>query len=176
MSRYCLTQDLSYLFKNQVRQEKSWKYVSQILMIVVRSGERKNVETLLLYIFHFFWCPFGLNGLLLLFVSKKLVNISIYLYTHIYMQSFLNDLIKVSGASLMAQLVKNLPAMQEILVWSLGWEDPLEKGKATHSSVVAWRIPWMSPWGRRVGHDWATFTFTFHINVSMSLIVVPIFS
>ena len=41
----------------------------------------------------------------------------------------------------MAQLVKNLPAVQEILVQFLGWEDPLEKGKATHSSILAWRIP-----------------------------------
>ena len=46
------------------------------------------------------------------------------------------------GASLVTQLVKNLPAMPETWVWSLGWEDPLEKGKATHSSVLAWRIPW----------------------------------
>ena len=45
-------------------------------------------------------------------------------------------------ASLIAQLVKNLPAMQETLVQFLGWEDPLEKGKATHSSILAWRIPW----------------------------------
>ena len=45
-------------------------------------------------------------------------------------------------ASLVAQLVKNLPAMGEIWVQSLGWEDPLEKGKATHSSTLAWRIPW----------------------------------
>ena len=45
-------------------------------------------------------------------------------------------------ASLVAQLVKNLPAMQETRVRSLGWEDPLEKGKATHSSILAWRIPW----------------------------------
>ena len=45
-------------------------------------------------------------------------------------------------ASLVAQLVKNLPAMQETWVRSLGWEDPLEKGKATHSSILAWRIPW----------------------------------
>ena len=41
-----------------------------------------------------------------------------------------------------AQLVKNLPAMQETCVRSLGWEDPLGKGKATHSSILAWRIPW----------------------------------
>ena len=45
-------------------------------------------------------------------------------------------------ASLVAQLVKNLPAMQETWVRSLGWEDPLEKGTATHSSNTAWRIPW----------------------------------
>ena len=52
-------------------------------------------------------------------------------------------------ASLLAQLVKNPPAMCDTWVWSLGWEDPLEKGKATHSSILAWRIPWTvySPWG-----------------------------
>ena len=46
------------------------------------------------------------------------------------------------GASLVAQLVKNLPATQETWVQSLGWEDPLEKGMATDSSILAWRIPW----------------------------------
>ena len=46
-----------------------------------------------------------------------------------------------SWASLVAQLVKNLPAMRETWVQSLGWEDPLEKGRATHSSILAWRIP-----------------------------------
>ena len=45
-------------------------------------------------------------------------------------------------ASLVAQLVKDPPAMQETWVQSLGWEDPLEKGKAIHSSILAWRIPW----------------------------------
>ena len=45
-------------------------------------------------------------------------------------------------ASLLAQLVRNLPAMRGTWVRSLGWEDPLEKGKATHSSILAWRIPW----------------------------------
>ena len=47
-----------------------------------------------------------------------------------------------SWASLVAQVVKNPPAMQETWVQSLGWEDPLEKGMATHSSILAWRIPW----------------------------------
>ena len=51
--------------------------------------------------------------------------------------------LKYSWASLVAQLVKNPLAMQEIWVQSLGWEDPLEKGKATHFSILAWRIPWI---------------------------------
>ena len=61
---------------------------------------------------------------------------------------------------LFAQMVKNLPPVQETLVQSLGWEDPLEKGMATHSSILAWRIPWTEEPGRlqsmgsqRVGHD-----------------------
>ena len=68
-------------------------------------------------------------------------------------------------ASLVAQLIKNLSAMWETLVWSLGWEDPLKKGKATHSSILAWRIPWIveSMGSQRVGQDWATFTFTFEL-------------
>ena len=50
--------------------------------------------------------------------------------------------LQYSWASLVAQLVKNPPAMQETCVRSLGWEDPLEKGKAAHSSNLAWRILW----------------------------------
>ena len=46
------------------------------------------------------------------------------------------------GASLVAQTVKNPPTMQETCVRSLGWEDPLEKGTATHASILSWRIPW----------------------------------
>ena len=66
------------------------------------------------------------------------------------------------GAFLIAQLVKNLPALQATWVRSLGWEDTLEKGKATHSSILAWRIPWTGCYmgSEKVGHDWATFTFT----------------
>ena len=47
-----------------------------------------------------------------------------------------------SWASVVAQLLKNPPAMREIWVRSLGWEDPMGKGKATHSSILTWRIPW----------------------------------
>ena len=59
---------------------------------------------------------------------------------HIHNGIFLSH--KKEWVSLIAQLVKNLPTMQETWVQSLGWEYPLEKGKATHSSVLAWRIPW----------------------------------
>ena len=69
---------------------------------------------------------------------------------------------------LVAQMVKNLPAMQETQVQSLGRENPLEKGTAIHSSILAWRIPWTEESGRlqsmgsqRVRHDWETNTFTF---------------
>ena len=57
-------------------------------------------------------------------------------------------LLLIKWASLVAQMVKNLPAMQEILVPSLDWEDPLEKRMATHSSILAWRIPWSEEPGR----------------------------
>ena len=54
-----------------------------------------------------------------------------------------------------AQLVRNLPAVWETWVHSLGWEDPLQKGKDTHSSILGWRIPWtvQSMGSQRVGHD-----------------------
>ena len=53
-----------------------------------------------------------------------------------------NNLIHIYMGFPCGQLVKNLPAMWETWVRSLGWKDPLEKGKATHSSILAWRIPW----------------------------------
>ena len=69
-------------------------------------------------------------------------------------------------AFFVAQRLKCLPGMQETWVWSLGWEDPLEKEMATHSSALAWRIPWREEPGRlqsmglqRVGHDWVTLLY-----------------
>ena len=56
--------------------------------------------------------------------------------------------LQYSWASLVAQMVKNLPAMQDTWVQFLGWEDPLEEGMATHSSILAWRIPWTKEPGR----------------------------
>ena len=64
--------------------------------------------------------------------------------------------LQYSWASLMAQQVKNLPATWETWVRSLGWEDLLEKGKATHCSILAWRL-------QIVGHNWATFVFTLDL-------------
>ena len=69
-------------------------------------------------------------------------------------------------ASLEAQMVKNLPEMWEIQVWPLGREDPLEKGMATHSRILAWRIPWAEEPGRlqsmvsqNIGHDTNYFSW-----------------
>ena len=60
---------------------------------------------------------------------------------------------------LCAQLVKNPRTVQETWVWSLGWEDALEQGKAPHVSILDWRIPWtvLSTRLQRVGHDWVTW-------------------
>ena len=76
-------------------------------------------------------------------------------------------------ASLVTQMVKNLPAMQETWVSSLGWEDLLEKEMATHSSILAWKIPWTEKPGRlqsmgsqRFGHNWAT---SLSLSLSLSL-------
>ena len=66
------------------------------------------------------------------------------------------------STALGAQMVKNLPALWETWVWSLSWEEPLEKEMATHSSILAWRIPWTKSMGlQRVRHDWVSNTFTF---------------
>ena len=84
----------------------------------------------------------------------------------------------------LTQMVKNLPAMWETQVWSLGWEEPLEKEMTTHCSILARRIPWTEELGRlqsmglqRVGHDWATNTHTHthtHIRVYGSLWVTQV--
>ena len=67
--------------------------------------------------------------------------------------------------------------MQETLVQSLDWEDPLEKGKATHSSILVWRIPWAvsSMVSQRVGHDGSTFTFMYMSIPVCRFILLPWF-
>ena len=73
-------------------------------------------------------------------------------------------------ASLVAQIVKNPPAMQENWVRSLGWEDPLDKEMATYWSILAWRIPWTEESGglqflesKRAGHNWVTNTLVLAV-------------
>ena len=77
-------------------------------------------------------------------------------------ESVLTSPLAVS-TSLLTRTVKHLPAIRETWVWSLGWEDPLEKEMAPHSSTLAWRIPWTEEPGglqstesQRVGHNWGT--------------------
>ena len=81
--------------------------------------------------------------------------IYIYTYTYVYTHSHMHV-----GASLGAQMVKNLPAMRETWLQLLGWEDSLKKGMTTHSSILAWKIPWteepdrlLSMGSQRVRHD-----------------------
>ena len=81
-------------------------------------------------------------------------------------------------ASLVDQRLKHLPPMWETWIRSLGWEDPLEKEMVTHSSILAWRIPWTEKPGRlqstgsqRVGHDWATsFSFSHSSKVMFKIL------
>ena len=81
---------------------------------------------------------------------------------------------------LVAQMVKSLPVMRETWVQSLGREDPLEKQIATHSSILAWRIPWTEEPGglqsmgsQRVGHDWGTNIFSFHFHGHAGVMFPP---
>ena len=80
--------------------------------------------------------------------------------------------LQYSWASLVAQMVKNLPATQETWVWSPGWEDPLKKGTATHSSILAWRIPWTEEPGglhHGVAKSWTWLSdFNFHALCSIA--------
>ena len=78
--------------------------------------------------------------------------------------------LQCSWASLVAQLVKNPPAMWETWIRSLSWEDPLEKGKATHSSILAQRIVWtvQSMGSQRVGHHRVTFTSLGSIKIKIT--------
>ena len=87
------------------------------------------------------------------------------IYLKTFKLSFKVNLIYIyTRASLVTQMMKNLPAIRETWVRFLGWECPLEESMSTHSSVLAWRIPMdrerslvgYSPWGHRVGHDWET--------------------
>ena len=96
-----------------------------------------------------------------------LTCVYIYTHTHVYIHTHTHTHTHTHGlplgASLVVQMVKNLPTMQDPQFWSLGWIDPLEMEMATHSSILAWKTPWteepvglQSMGSQRVGHDLVT--------------------
>ena len=102
------------------------------------------------------------ESLFFVLFSKLYIYIKLFLciYDTFFNRRVLRRVIEGIGASLVAQRIKHLPAMRETRIRSLGWEDPLEKGMATHSSILAWRIPWteepgglQSTGSQRVGHE-----------------------
>ena len=107
--------------------------------------------------------------------TKLYILYSIYMYVCVYIYIHTHT---HRAAPLLAQVAKNLPAMHETQVWSLGQEDPLEKGMTTHSSILACRIPWTEETGRlqsmrsqRVRQNWATNTHTHthtHVTIHIS--------
>ena len=102
---------------------------------------------------HFFTCMKRLSS------SSRRQKLSRYTSYSLQIETFLSQL---SMGFPCRSAGKESAAMQETWVWSLCWEDPLKKGKATHSSILAWRIPWMVyTWGHKQSElDWVTFTFT----------------
>ena len=113
------------------------------------SGEGNSIPLIFLFPFYFLY---------LVTMYQFLMSMNLFLFcTQIHLH----------WASIVAQTVKNLPAVQETQVRSLGQEDPLEKVLASHSSILAWRIPWteepdrLQSMGHRVRHNWVTNTFTF---------------
>ena len=126
---------------------------------------------------HLTICPSEPNHALLWTVTKShRMFITHILFLLTFLKLFLKLILYIYiWASLVAQRLKHLPAMQETWVRSLGWEDPLEKGMATYSSILAWRIPWMEEPGglpstgsQRVGHDWATSLIYIYIYMATS--------
>ena len=98
-------------------------------------------------------------------VAKSWTRLSKCTHTQRCFQKALKHLM---NTFLVVQTVKNLSAMQETQVWSMSWEDPLEKWMVAHSSILAWRILWTEEPGgllsmglQRFGHEWTTNTFTF---------------
>ena len=112
----------------------------------------KRLNNILLHMCHILFIHSSEGGHLCCFYNLTLANnFTMNMDVQILFESFLSHLLGIyPGVELLNHMdfpgnsvVKNLPAVQEIGVQSLGWEDPLEEGMATHSSVLVWRIPWM---------------------------------
>ena len=117
------------------------------------------------------------------FKGEKIISINDAEATghpHVHKMNLNKDVTTVGRTSLVAWMVKNLPAMPETRVWSLNWKDPLEAGMATHSSILAWRIPWTEEPGgaqsmgsQRVRHAWATKLSTTVGKINSEWVVCP---
>ena len=129
----------------------------------------------------YFYPPSVSSASLPLFEKVSVFNAIASKYEKPILYSFCREQypLQYSWTPIVAQMVKNPPAMWETWVRSLSWEDPLEKGMATHSSILAWRIPWSEKPGglqfmesQRRGYDWATFTFTFLSSLSLLILII----
>ena len=111
-------------------------------------GLISSVEFVFSYIYFYFTTMF-------VYLVETMLCICIFIYS-----------LYIIGASLEAQMVKCLPTMRENRVWSLGQEDPLEKEMATHSSTLAWTIPWMDEPGglQSMGSQWVNMTERLHFH------------
>ena len=96
---------------------------------------------------------------------KDALSLNKYFLINLYIKIFGVPL-RLLWASLVAQMVKDLPSMRETWVRSLGREDPLEKEMAAHSSILAWRIPWTVPRGQSMGSPRVRLPFHFKASIS----------
>ena len=111
----------------------------------------------------------GCVSIILIVSSPVNLQLQGQFFCPILLRLILGIVLARHSASLVAQLVKNPPVMWVTWVQSPGWEDPLEKGTATHSSILAWRSAW-TVWtmgSQRVWHDWATYTFRESVLLKM---------
>ena len=129
---------------------------------------KKCIKYLLNYLINF-------KGLTQLHLEHRMPLIYVSLTIQLTRSTMESSNVSINiNSFLVVQMVKNLHAIQETWVRSLGREDPLEEGKATHSNILAWRIPWTekpgrlhSPWGHTVGHNWMTNFLLSHIFYSL---------
>ena len=135
-----------------------------IQLELIWGKDARSVPRFIIIIIIFFlacWCPFVLAP----FVQEILFHYIAFAPLSKINQQYACG--SVCWTSPGAQVVKNVPAMQETWVWSLGQEDPLGKGMATHSSIIAWEIPWTEEPGglqsivlHRVTHEWSSLART----------------
>ena len=119
-------------------------------------------------IWSLYWEKFSLHKYIIFYVDRCIWGRKLWpwiKYDNFFLYSYIMFI--WVQASLVAQMVRSLLAMQETWIRSLGWEDPQEEGMAIHSSILAWRIPWTEKPGglqsmgsHRTGHDWVTNTYT----------------